>query len=168
MIGLPKGEVFLVEYTEEWAAEFEKESEKIIQLIGELLKGIHHIGSTAVPGSQAKPIIDMAIELVNFEYGFQCNEPLKTIGYKHRIIPELPERRYFSKGNPRTHQIHMYEPKNKYFWEQIAFRDQLRFDPDLARKYQDLKQEVASKFSTNKLAYADAKTEIIHSVIYAT
>ena len=62
----------------------------------------------------------------------------------------------------------MYGPKNKYFREQITFRDKLRSDPDQAKKYQDLKQELTSKFSTNKLKYAYAKTEFIHSVIYAT
>jgi GrpB-like predicted nucleotidyltransferase (UPF0157 family) len=168
MLGLPKGRVFLIDYTEEWATEYRKESERIIRLIGSKITGIRHIGSTAVPGLKAKPIIDIAAELADFKYGFLCKRPLKTIGYRHRIISELPERHYFSKGDPRTHQIHMFGPESKYLWEQIAFRDKLRSHPDLMKEYQELKEKLSSQYSTDKLAYADAKTEFINSVVYAT
>ena len=168
IIGLPEGELFLVEYTAEWIAEYENESKIIMKTIGQYIKEIHHIGSTSVPGLKAKPIIDIAIVLFRFENGFKCIDPLKNIGYKHRIIPELPERHYFSKGEPRTHQIHMYGPENKYFWEQIAFRDKVRSNPEILKKYQDLKQELSQKYGTDKLAYAIAKTKFIKSILYDT
>ena len=168
MLGLPKGEVFLFNYTDEWVVEFKKESEEILDIIGRYVSNIHHIGSTAVPGLKAKPIIDIAIELFSFKDGYQCVEPLNKIGYKHRIIPELPERHYFSKGDPRTHQIHMYKPKSKYLWEQLSFRDKLRADPELANEYQEIKEKLSRIYGSNKLAYADAKTKFIKSVVYAT
>jgi GrpB-like predicted nucleotidyltransferase (UPF0157 family) len=168
MLGLPKDEVFLCNYTDEWVIEFEKESKKILDIIERFVSSIHHIGSTAVPGLKAKPIIDIAIELFRFEHGFQCVEPLNKIGYKHRIIKELPERHYFSKGEPRTHQIHMYKPKSKYLLAQLTFRDKLRSDADLANKYQEIKEKISNMHSTDKLAYADAKTEFIKSVVDAT
>ena len=168
MLGLQKGKVFLCDYTDEWAKEFEKESKKVLDLIGRYVANIHHIGSTAVPGLKSKPIIDIAIELFSFDDGFQCIDPLSQIGYRHRIIPELPDRHYFSKGDPRTHQIHMHKPKSKYLWEHLQFRDKLRVDVVLAKQYQDLKEELSRTYSKDKLAYADAKTEFIKSVIGAT
>ena len=166
MIGLPQGKVFLVDYTEEWAAEYQRESDTILALVGSYIAEIHHVGSTAVPGLRAKPIIDMAVVLYRFESGFKCVGPLETVGYRHRIIPELPERHYFSKGNPRTHQIHMYGPSSRYFWEQITFRDRLRSDPELRMDYQRLKEELVLTHSTDKLAYADAKTDFIRRAIH--
>lgn len=92
MLGLPKGEVFLCNYTDEWIDEFQKESREVLDMIGRYVSSIHHIGSTAVPGLKSKPIIDIAIELFDFEDGFRCIGLLFKIGYKHRIISELPER----------------------------------------------------------------------------
>ena len=168
MLGLPKGKVFLCDYTDEWAKEYDRESEKILDSIGRYVASIHHIGSTAVPGLKAKPIIDIAIELFRFEDGFLCIEPLSNVGYKHRIIPELPERHYYSKGNPRTHQIHMYKPKSEYLWEHLQFRDKLRVNADLAKNYQEIKEKLIETYGQDKLAYADAKTEFVKSVISVT
>ena len=168
LLGLPQGEVFLVDYTPEWAAEYENESASITEIVGRYIKEIHHIGSTAVPGLSAKPIIDMAIVLFKYDDGFRCVDPLKFIGYRHRIVPDLPDRHYFSKGNPRTHQIHMYGPASRYFHEQITFRDMLRSVPEILRDYQQLKLDLSQKHGKNKLAYADAKTTFIKSILNAT
>jgi GrpB-like predicted nucleotidyltransferase (UPF0157 family) len=165
MIGLPHGEVFLVDYTPEWDVEYENESADIKELAGHYIKEIHHIGSTSVPDLKAKPIIDIAVVLFSYNDGFRCIDPLKSIGYKHRIIPELPERHYFSKGNLRTHQIHMYGPDSRYFHAQIIFRDKLRSSPEILREYQKLKQDLVRKNGNNKLAYADAKTTFIKSIL---
>lgn len=63
MLGLPKGEVFLCNYTVEWVHAFDKESEIILDVIGRYVSSVYHIGSTAVPGLKSKPIIDIEIEL---------------------------------------------------------------------------------------------------------
>ncbi len=67
MLGLPKGQVFLLDSSEQWHRDFQRESEAIENAIGESVIGIHHIGSTAIPGLKAKPIIDIAIELEQFD-----------------------------------------------------------------------------------------------------
>ena len=168
MLGLPKGEVFLCDYTDEWEKEFEKESKKVLDLIGRYVSNIHHIGSTTVPGLKAKPIIDIAVELFNFEGGFLCVEALQNIGYRHQLLPELPERHYFSKGvDLRTHQIHMYKPGSKYLHEQLTFRNKLRADPFLVEKYVQIKDKLSKTFYNDKLAYTDAKTEFIEAIINA-
>ncbi|MFP3360759.1 GrpB family protein, partial [Planococcus sp. SIMBA_143] len=76
MLGLPYGKVFLVPWTEEWAIEFVKEKQFIEEQIGEHILAIHHIGSTSIPHSSAKPIIDIAIELENYRDGIHCIKKL--------------------------------------------------------------------------------------------
>ena len=164
MLGLPKGDVFLLDSTDEWVTEYKRESDAILKLIGKHVSSIHHIGSTAVPGLKAKPIIDMAIELYTFDLGFECIEFLSGINYKHRIIPELPDRHYWSKGEPRTHQIHMYEEGCIHLDKQIKFRDKLRADKVFRAEYEALKVGLSCKYSDDKLAYAKAKTKFIKSV----
>ncbi|MEH7538130.1 GrpB family protein, partial [Bacillus toyonensis] len=113
MLGLPYGKVFLVPWTEEWEFEFLKEKQLIEEQIGEYIMAIHHIGSTSIPHLSAKPIIDIAIELNEFVNGIECIEKIEQLNYKYRK-DVLPERYYFNKGEPRNHQIHMYEQRNLY------------------------------------------------------
>jgi GrpB-like predicted nucleotidyltransferase (UPF0157 family) len=165
MLGLPKGSVFLASWDEKWESLYISEKEKIIELIGIYVIKCHHIGSTAVKGLSAKPIIDIAIEINSFDDGFFCIDGLETIGYKHRIISELPDRHYFSKGEPRTHQIHMFPKESIYLQKQLAFRDGIRNNETLRKKCQEIKEKLSTEYNTNKLSYADAKTEFINSTL---
>jgi GrpB-like predicted nucleotidyltransferase (UPF0157 family) len=165
MLGLAKGEVFLVPWNEHWKEEYLREKESISRQIGEHVVAYHHIGSTAVKHLSAKPIIDIAVEVNAFEDGYKCILGLREIGYKHRIIKELPDRHYFSKGEPRTHQIHMYEKGNEYLKRQLAFRDYLRTNESARKEYPKMKEELSKTYATNKLAYADAKTEFVNRVL---
>lgn len=122
MLGLPKGEVFLIPWTEEWEKEFLLEQEKIQNKIGEYILDVHHIGSTAVKYLSAKPIIDIAVEIDEFSEGKNCVSSLKEIGYSYRGTNILPDRHYFNKGEPRTHQIHMYQSGNEHLLEQLKFQ----------------------------------------------
>lgn len=103
MLGLPKGAVYLIPWSEKWEREFELEKERIETQIGKYIVGIHHIGSTAVKHLSAKPIIDIGIELRSFSNGELCVSPLKELGYSYKGTNILPERHYFNKGEPRTH-----------------------------------------------------------------
>lgn len=165
MLGLPKGEVVLVPWDEHWEEEYLREKENIKRQIGEHVVACHHIGSTAVKHLSAKPIIDTAVEVNDFDDGYKCIPGLGEIGYKHRIIDELPERHYFNKGEPRTHQIHLYEKGNEYLKRQLAFRDYLRSNEGARKEYQTMKEELSKAYSANKLAYADAKTEFVKGVL---
>ena len=103
MLGLPKGEVFLTLWTEEWEKEFLLEKEKIQKKISNYIVDVHHIGSTAVKYLSAKPIIDIAVEINKFSDGDYCSSHLESLGYSYRGTNILPDRHYFSKGKPRTH-----------------------------------------------------------------
>lgn len=165
MLGLPKGEVFLIPWTNEWVKEFKNESEKITSEIGELVLAIHHIGSTAVKDLSAKPIIDIAIELKDFQLGKQCVQGLERLGYEYKGTDILPDRHYFSKGEPRTHQIHMFQTGNIFLEKQLAFRDYLLNDNEALNEYQALKERLSRKHHNDKITYSHAKTEFINTIM---
>jgi GrpB-like predicted nucleotidyltransferase (UPF0157 family) len=165
MLGLPKGEVFLVPWTNEWENEFLAEKEKIEAILGSKIMAVHHIGSTAVKQLDAKPIIDIAIELKDFSDGEDCIAPLGELDYRYVGTHILPERYYFSKGEPRTYQIHMYESGSKYLLEQLNFRDYLRNNDEARDQYGELKRKLAKANKSDKHQYAADKTEFVRSVL---
>ncbi|PBB04668.1 MULTISPECIES: GrpB family protein [Salimicrobium] len=165
MLGLPKGEVFLVPWTEDWSKEFLSEKERIQNKISRFIEDIHHIGSTAVKGLSAKPIIDIAIEIKDFNDGKHCVIPLESLGYSYKGINILPDRHYFSKGEPRTHQIHMYQTGSNFLVEQLKFRDYLRSNGDARMEYQELKIQLLKANKHNKHKYADEKTNFVNAVL---
>ncbi|WP_342501389.1 GrpB family protein [Bacillus sp. FSL W7-1085] len=165
MLGLPRGEVFLVPWSIEWAKEFESEKRKIIGDIGQYIINVHHIGSTAVKGLSAKPIIDIAIEIEHFFDGEKCVIALEALGYSYKGTDVLPERHYFNKGEPRTHQIHMYQRHNKYLLEQLNFRDYLRNNEQARSEYQQLKLKLSRLHGNDKHKYAHEKTDFIKSIL---
>lgn len=165
MLGMPKGQVLLAPWSLEWEEEYQNERDCIHSAIGPLICAIHHIGSTAVRGLAAKPIIDIAIEIAFFDTGIQCIAGLERLGYSYKGTNVLPDRHYFSKGSPRTHQIHMYEEGNQYLLKQLAFRDCLRKEESVRQEYEDLKRTLAQKHRQDKLAYAEAKTDFINAVL---
>lgn len=165
MLGLPKGEVFLVPWTNDWEKEFLLEKERIQEVIGQNILAVHHIGSTAVKHLSAKPIIDIAIEVKGFQDGEKCVTALETLGYSYKGTNVLPDRYYFNKGEPRTHQIHMYQSGNKYLLEQLDFRDYLRNNETARIQYIKLKQELSTVNKNNKHKYADDKTNFVKSIL---
>ncbi|MDF9527749.1 MULTISPECIES: GrpB family protein [Bacillus cereus group] len=164
MLGLPYGKVFLVPWTEEWEIEFMKEKQFIEEQIGEHILAIHHIGSTSIPHLSAKPIIDIAIELKDNAVGIQCIAKLELLNYKYRK-DVLPERYYFNKGEPRTHQIHMYEQGNKYLIEQLQFRNYLIDNKTSRIQYEQLKIQLSQANPTDKHKYAEDKTNFITFIL---
>lgn len=165
MLGLPKGKVFLVAWSAEWEKEFISEKKQIETELGELILSVHHIGSTAVKNLSAKPIIDIAIELREFQLGNQCVRGLERLGYAYKGTNILPDRHYFNKGEPRTHQIHMYQTDSLYLKKQLAFRDYLLTNNAALIEYQELKERLSQAHQTDKLLYADEKTDFVNSIL---
>ncbi|MFS1511696.1 GrpB family protein [Chengkuizengella sp. SCS-71B] len=165
MLGLPKGEVFLIPWTDQWDREFLSEKERIAKVIGQHILAVYHIGSTSVKNLSAKPIIDIAIEIKNFEDGEKCITPLETLGYSYKGTNILPDRYYYNKGEPRTHQIHMYQSGNKYLLEQLSFRDFLRNNATARIEYEQLKLKLVKANYSNKHKYAEEKTYFVKSTL---
>ncbi|MCM3791619.1 GrpB family protein [Domibacillus indicus] len=165
MLGLPKGKVFLVPWTTEWEKEFSFEKKRIQDVIDKYIVDVHHIGSTAVKNLSAKPIIDIAIELKDFQDGEKCVKPLEKLGYSYKGTNVLPDRHYFNKGEPRTHQIHMYQSGNRYLLEQLSFREYLRKNESARNQYEKLKQELSLVSKGNKHKYSKDKTDFVKSIL---
>jgi GrpB-like predicted nucleotidyltransferase (UPF0157 family) len=163
--------VRIVEYNPEWPEIYELEKNKIQEKIGEYIASIDHIGSTAVEGLVAKPIIDILIGLNSLDDAQYCIPKLEELNYEY--VPEfedvLPERRYLRKPphdqGPRDYHIHMVELKT-YFWKrQLIFRDYLRKFPDAAKEYGDLKLKLAAELLDDREAYSEGKTDFILGIL---
>jgi GrpB-like predicted nucleotidyltransferase (UPF0157 family) len=135
----------VVPYDPEWALQFEVECAMLERVIAPWLHGgVHHIGSTSVPGLAAKPIIDILAGVRDLEASRAAFEPLATLGYawhEHR-----PEAHAFFKpadGAQPTHHLHLTVSGSDLWRERLAFRDALRADPALVEEYAAWKVEHA-------------------------
>jgi len=161
--------VVIVEYDPRWPALYEEEKDRILTVIGDLVVAIEHIGSTAVLGLGAKPIIDIMPAVRSLADAEQCIEPLEGIGYEY--VPEynalIPERRYFHKGpeDARTVHLHMVEQTSEFWERHLSFRDWLRTHREDAQEYYRLKKELAARFGRDREGFTDAKTPFIQSIV---
>ena len=106
--------ITLVPHNPNWDKQFKAEAATLTQLFGDNLISIHHIGSTAVSGIQAKPIIDMMPIVWDIEQVDNLNDGMPELGYIHKGEHGIPGRRYFRKGSDddHTHHIHVYQIAN--------------------------------------------------------
>lgn len=162
--GVDEEPVLVVEYDAEWPRCYKEERARMVTVLGGLIVGIEHVGSTAVPELGGKPIIDMMVGVARFEDGERCVGPLEGLGYEYLGELGIPGRLYFRKGIPRRYQIHLVEHGSD-FWEWLLlFRDFLRAHSRTAAEYYNLKKELAAKYRTDREAYTEAKTHFIRSV----
>jgi GrpB-like predicted nucleotidyltransferase (UPF0157 family) len=133
-------------------------------------KAIEHIGSTAVPGLGAKPIIDI-LAGVAFASDFDAStRALQSIGYIYDAYPQFPERRFFRDGamGAGPHHVHLTEFKSDFWQEKVLLRDWLRSHPEDAQQYLALKQALAQKFGQDRdkyERYTEGKTAFIRAVL---
>ncbi len=150
-----------------WPTRFEQEREVLEEAIGEWTRGgIHHVGSTAVPGLEAKPIIDILVGVSDLETARICFGPLAELGYLY--APYLPEEmHWFVKPHParRTHHLHLVPIASNRYRDELAFRDQLRADPQIASRYAALKRELAERHRDDRDAYTDAKSAFVKATL---
>jgi GrpB-like predicted nucleotidyltransferase (UPF0157 family) len=150
-------------YDPGWVKRFESERVALEGAIGEwVVGGVHHVGSTAVPGLEAKPIVDVLAGVRDLEESRECFEPLAQLGYVY--APYLPdEMHWFCKPDPshRTHHLHLVPVGSPRYHDELAFRDRLRRDPELAAEYAALKRGLANRFANDREAYTDAKADFI-------
>lgn len=166
-------QVHIVEYDPEWPKMFRAEKERLRKWLPKKLIGrIEHIGSTAIPGMPAKPIIDMLVEVFSLADAKRQIVPiLEAKGYDYFWRPSFGNDRgpfyvWFIKWDEdrcRTHHIHMVEPDFGH-WQRLLFRDYLIKKPALAEEYAQLKRELAERYKDDRISYTEAKTDWILAV----
>jgi GrpB-like predicted nucleotidyltransferase (UPF0157 family) len=147
----------------EWFAELGRE---LRAGLGGVARRIDHIGSTAVPGLAAKPIIDLQVSVADFEPLAAYREPLERLGYVYRADNPERTKRYFREP-PGRRRTHVHVRRAGSFSEQWAllFRDYLRAHPDAAAEYEAVKRRLALRFRDDRRRYTDAKGPFLWEVI---
>ena len=162
----PGDAIILMPYDSRWVDDFERESALVKAALGDVLVELHHIGSTAIPGIVAKPVIDM-LAVVTDVAVLDTRLWLEHLGYEAKGEFGISGRRYFRKNSAqgvRTHQLHSYTAGSPQIRRHLAFRDYLRSNPNEAQQYAKLKKDLAQRFATDIEGYADAKTEFIREI----
>jgi GrpB-like predicted nucleotidyltransferase (UPF0157 family) len=159
--------VRIVAYDSGWPARFAEERAALKAAIDTWATGgIHHIGSTAVPGLAAKPVIDILVGVEDLASSRACFAPLLELGYLYAPY-RTDEMHWFCKPHParRTHHLHLIPTGSARFQAELAFRDSLRADPRTAGEYAILKRGLAARFRDDREAYTDAKAAFIREVL---
>lgn len=157
-------------YAARWPARFEAERAALRAVLPQGFV-VEHVGSTAVPGLGAEPIIDLMLGADSLR-DIEAQIPvLEALGYEYRPEHEvqIPERRFFAKPRKRPRDFHLHAiVRGGAFWiGHLAFRDALRSNARLARQYEALKRRLASRCGDDRDAYTDAKGPFVSAVLTA-
>ena len=156
----------VVPYDASWPQRFRREAEAIGEILGENMEAIYHIGSTAVPGLAAKPVIDLMPVVRDLSAVEACYPQFEALGYECVGELGMPGRRYFRKGgDDRTHQIHIFRADNqKDIGRHLALRDYLRTHEEAAAAYGALKLQLARRFPEDLEGYCDGKEMFVRQL----
>ena len=158
--------IVIAEYDREWPVQFEAEERRIRPVLGPVALRIDHVGSTAVPGLAAKPVIDIQVTVAGEPEAAACREPLEALGYTYTQIPlpylHLPERW------PHTYHVHVRAQGSDEAQRMINVRDWLREHEDDRRAYEALKRRLAegseAETPEGRFRYSEGKTDFIRSL----
>lgn len=166
-IGLTRGLVRLEEHHAGWARVFAEEAARLADALGDLAVRIQHVGSTAIPGLIAKPILDIVVALPSLDAADAAERLLGAIGYE--VIPEdpVPDRLFLVKGTPDARQIHLSlcDLASACWRSHVLFRDELRAHPEQAAAYAALKRDLAARYPADRAAYTAGKAPFILGVL---
>ncbi len=154
-------------YDPEWPRRFEQERDALKRAIGDWATGgIHHVGSTAVPRLDAKPVVDILVGVHDLGSSRSSFGPLARLGYLYAPY-RSDEMHWFCKPHPsrRTHHLHLVPTDSRRFRDELDFRDRLRAEPALAGAYAALKRRLALRFEHDRETYTQEKGEFLRSVL---
>ncbi|MDP2741555.1 MAG: GrpB family protein [bacterium] len=167
IIGLQKEKVKLLLYNPIWGKLYKKEEKLILSVLKDYISDIQHIGSTAIPGAKAKPIIDIAVGVKKLKDGEKCIEPLRQLGYRYIHDANIEKRHFFTKGNGVyiTHHLHVEKFNGKNWKNQILFRDYLKKHKEVVKEYNELKEILADKYKNDRKKYVAGKNKFIKNIL---
>ena len=153
------------DYKEVWLEMFQLEAQKLERILGDNVIEIHHIGSTAVSGMKAKPVIDLLPIVKDLSLVDSKNEPMKEIGYEAKGENGIRDRRFFLKGGDnRSHHVHVFETGSQDIDRHLAFRDYLTEHPVDHKRYSDKKNELADMYPFDMDSYISGKESLVKEI----
>jgi GrpB-like predicted nucleotidyltransferase (UPF0157 family) len=162
--------VILVDFDPAWRDLFLEQASRLAVILRPwLVMPIEHVGSTAIRGLRAKPVVDMLALVGSLPEAWAAIGKLTADGWK--FWPDDPNRDYrmwFLRPKPetRTHHLHVMQHDHPAARAELAFRDILREDQSVREAYAVLKDELAARHRTDREAYTDAKTDFIRSILH--
>ncbi len=164
-LGLESGMVRVVEYNESWPALFGAEAARLHSACRFLPLRLEHVGSTAVPGLCAKPVLDILAGHPASTPALDYVAPFERAGYEHRGDRGIAGHQFFRRGQPRAYHIHLVHEDGALWRQYTAFRDHLRADAGAARRYGDLKRALAARFPRDREAYIEGKAAFVADAV---
>lgn len=167
MLGLACNKVALVPYTFEWREVFQKEKQCLQRALEPYVWDVEHIGSTAIPGIVAKPIVDILVLLYRASDIDRCKPLLDDLGYMYKGEQEVPGWHFFCKRERTnvTHHLHVFPRDNTNWPRYLLFRDYLCDHSSVAMAYVALKKRLAEQYMDDRAAYTAGKSAFIQSVV---
>ena len=165
--GQKSAPIVVVPYDPSWPAKFESEEKALARLLAPWLTGpIEHVGSTAVPGLAAKPVIDIMAAVESLEASRPAISAAAEAGYLYWPY-RADVMHWFCKPSDthRTHHLHIIPYRSSLWRARLGFRDALRADPMLAGEYARLKLRLAEQYRYDREAYTDSKSDFVQRVL---
>jgi GrpB-like predicted nucleotidyltransferase (UPF0157 family) len=158
--------VIVTEYDPAWAGQFDLLRSRVAGALGDLAERIEHVGSTAVPGLAAKPIIDVDVLLKSSSDFLVAVTKLNELGYEHRGDLGIAGREAFAAppGGP-AHHLYLCSPEGAEFHRHMLMRDYLRAHAAEAEAYGELKQQLAARYSGDRGAYIEGKRAFVEELL---
>jgi GrpB-like predicted nucleotidyltransferase (UPF0157 family) len=153
----------VVDYDPVWPEMAAAEIGRIEVALAGVAVRVEHVGSTAVPGLAAKPVIDLQVSVDALEPWARYVESLERLGYLFAPDPQSPDFHFFGRPaeRPRTHHLHVCAAGSDHERRHLALRDYLRAHPDEATEYAALKRDLAARHPHDRLAYIDGKEQYV-------
>lgn len=168
MLGCERNRVRPVPYQAAWADLFRQEASALQRGLGDQVVCIEHIGSTSMPGLDAKPILDIVVAVQTMADERSSEEALAPLGYLHKSENDRPGRLYFVKRTAderSTHHLNITELGTECWFTHVAFRDYLREHAESRAEYRKLKQDLARRCQHDRAAYQEGKEEFIERIL---
>ena len=164
--------ITIIPYDDAWPEAFEREAMRIRAVLGPLALRVDHVGSTAVPGLAAKPVIDIQVSVPGLDPLVRYAEPLGRLGYRHIPVGDFDRVYPFFRRPaewPSTHHVHLCNFGSREELRHVAFRDYLRAHAGVAAQYLELKRELAARYlgttAESREEYSLAKSDFVEAVL---
>ena len=167
-IGMKRGTVYLENHRDEWEMAAANTIKVIKNILGEFAADVRHVGSTSIKSIPAKPIIDIAVGVFDFDAVLSKKDELAAENIIFRF-EERPGQLLFVMGDfekdTRTHHIHVVKYGSEEWENYLNFSDYLNANPEAAEKYASLKKVLAENYPNDRIAYTETKSELISTLL---